>query len=248
MNSDQKNRLDMLSATNALLSPKMETCDDVGLKAEFAAFVTQLGLINTLRAAQTAPTKGKVKERDLVFADATAATLAVAGRVHAYAEANNLPDLALQVRLNENSFYMLRIGSRIPVMKRILETAQSLAPKLIGLAVTAAVLTDLATKIEDAEDVQPKPRTTVATRKVATAQLAEAFADMDAFLTGRLDPVMIAVGLKDPTFYAQYQAARIVIDRPGTPEKTDDPTGGGTPVPTDGETQPTTTHALSQAA
>ena len=92
------------------------------------------------------------------------------------------------------------------------------------------------------------PRTTVAARKVATAQLAEAFADMDAFLKGQLDPVMIGVGQKDPTLYAQYQAARIVIDRPGTPAKTDNTPTGGTPLPTDGATQPPTTHALPQAA
>ena len=59
---------------------------------------------------------------------------------------------------------------------------------------------------------------------------------------------LVAVGQKDPTLYAQYQAARIVIDRPGTPAKTDGPTGDGTPVPTDGNTQPSTTHALPQAA
>ena len=248
MNSDQKNRLDMLSATNALLSANTETSDDVGLTAMFAAFVTKLGLITTLSAAQTVPIKGKVKERNLVFADATGATLAVAGRVHAYAAANHLPDLAARVPLKPRDVTRLRLGSRVPIMQRVHDEAQSMLPQLTPLGVTAAVLTELQTKIGEADIAHSVPRTTVAARKVATAQLAEAFADMEAFLVGQLDPVMIGVGRKNPTLYANYQAARIVIDRPGTPAKTDDPTGGGTPVPTDGATQPPTTHALPQAA
>ena len=190
----------------------IETSDDVGLKAIFAAFVTKLGVITRLRAAQALPTQGRVEERDRVFAETTAATLAVAGRVLAYAEINQLPDLALRVRLNDNPSHSLRLGSRVSVMQQVHDAAHSVLPELAGLGGTAATLAELQTQIDAAAAVATSPRTTVAARKVATAQLAAAFTDMEAFLTGQLDPVMR--GAADESHVLRHLPSGAHGDRP----------------------------------
>ena len=86
------------------------------------------------------------------------------------------------------------------------------------------------------------------TRRAATAKLAGAFRKTHALIAKELDPLVEPLRLTDPDNYALYQASRVPINLPGTPAKPDETTGGSTPVPTDGCTQPPTTHALSQAA
>jgi len=152
------------------------------------------------------------------------------------------------VNLHRYEFETGRFLRRMQLMQQVHDAAKDVLAQLTDYGVTAAILTDLQTKIDAANALLPVRRATVITRRVATAKLAGAFRKMHTLIAKELDPLVEPLRLTDPDNYALYQAARLTINLPGTPEKTDDPTGGGTPVPTDGETQPTTTHALSQAA
>ena len=224
--------LETITATNALPA----------LVAKRAALKTKIEEINTHAAIQALPTKGKTKDRNKVFAAAVDATLVVAGLVLSYATASALADLAAKVQLKPAQLNKGRLIRRVQLMQQVYDAAEPLVAKLVDYGVTAATLTDLQTKIAAGDALISSPRTTIMARKVATENLGRAFEELGSLLDHELDPLVLSLREADPAGYALYQAARIVIDRPGTPAKTDDPTGGGgTPVPPDGSGTPAAT-------
>ena len=60
------------------------------------------------------------------------------------------------------------------------------------------------------------PRAAVVQRSASTYQLPVAFDEVDELLAKEIDPLLVRFKKKtEPAFYADYQAARIIIDRPG---------------------------------
>ena len=248
MNARQSNALNMGQSVSKLLGTITATNELLALQAKRVALNTHLADITTFAADQALPITGQTRDRSRVFSTAIDATLAVAGPVASYAQAQELGELAAKVNLHRSAFDRGRITRRVQLMQQVHDAAAEVLAQLVDCGVTAAMLTDLQNKIDAANALVPVRRATVITRRVATAKLAGSFRKMHALIAKELDPLVEPLRLTDPDNYALYQAARLTINLPGTPAKTDDPTSGGTPVPTDGETQPPTTHALPQAA
>jgi hypothetical protein len=75
--------------------------------------------------------------------------------------------------------------------------------------VYAADLTALEESITDFTPVQTKPRQ--GRRRVsATTDLVTLFADLDVVLNEHLDPLMAKIRFKQPKFFSEYEAARLI--------------------------------------
>ena len=230
------NTQNSLLATGQSVSRNVETITATDLPPAFTAarvaLKNDLGRIATLANAQAQPLTGLTLHRDRVFDAGAEATLTVAGLLRGYAKRRGLVDLAAKVDVAPYEFSRNRFSRRAQLMQQVHEAAADVAPAdLAALGVTTEVLTDLKTKADAADALKDLPRDAIASRRVITKQLRQAFTELRSRLCDELDPQMAARRALDPLAYERYQAARIVIDRSGpsadpapapTPEATSD--------------------------
>ena len=148
MNTKLSNKLAIHREVQVFLNTTTATHDLTALTAKIATLIISLNRIEELVNAQTLPLRGVLGVRD----DATNATinfaLAIAGPVRSYAASHHRPELATFVDLTRQDFVVIRRGERTRLAQRVLDAAQPLATELAAFGVTAAMLTDLKTKID----------------------------------------------------------------------------------------------------
>jgi hypothetical protein len=108
-------------------------------------------------------------------------------------------------------------GSRISA----LTTANASA--LASYGVTGDDVTELNDLVSDFHDVKTAPRSAVIGRASETNTLPDAITKTTSLLRNRLDKQMTKFKKNNPTFYAGYRTARVIVDRGGA--------GGGTTPP-----------------
>jgi len=239
MNAEQSNELATGHAVSNTLETITTTSELAALPAMQAALKTKLKLIASLAAIQALPTTGTTEDRDRVVAETNDAALIVAAAVLSYANANQLGDLAAKVRLCRSDFVRTRIGQRAQLARQVHDAALGVLPHLAGFGVTEAILDALLAKVGAADVILGSPRAVIMARRVATEKLGITFHEAWTLITQQIDPLMASQRKANPDAYALYQAARVVIDRPGSPAPEE--TGGGTPVPPDTSGTPTIT-------
>ena len=84
----------------------------------------------------------------------------------------------------------------------------------LGTEVTQADLDDLDDAIKLFDQLKEQPRTAIAGRAGHTATLRELLRAEQAVLRTQLDKLMTKYARTDPTFYAGYRTARVIVDRP----------------------------------
>lgn len=187
------------------------------LAPQLVALNARLHAIKAAAATQARPTTGQTVDRNQVLAVATAATLAVAGRVRSYARSQKLGVLEAKVRLRPSTFKKVRLAHRIPLMQQVHDAAQDVLSQLADFGVTAELLTDLQARITAADAVKTLLRSTIVERRVATAKLLELFRELTDFLENEVDPLVDSLRETSPEGWATYRAARDIINQPGTP-------------------------------
>ena len=215
MTRKQTNLMNMARALTKTLADIVATNPAPALVATADALKAKLTEIAAQADIPALPTPGKTFDRDKVFAVAIAATLVAANLVRGYARTEGLGDLEAKVRINPSSFANLRVGHRVPLMRRVYDTALATLPQLGTIGVTAESLAALKAKIDAADAVQPEPRLSVAARCVATRTLKVLFGELVSLLENELDPQMDALSETDPASWEAYRAVRDVIDQPG---------------------------------
>jgi len=236
MNKDQVNKLGSYRAVKALLQSTTETSAIAALPARLAAFVTQIEEIDALDRTQNQPLDGRIADRDQLLADMIESTLELAGYALSHARENRLHDLAARVDLAASDFARLRLTRRTGLAQQVHDAIGPVVAQLAGHGVTAATLAGLQTKIDAADTALSQPRVTVAEKRAATAQLAAAFADADQLLNTHIDALLFPLRKTSPEFYAAYQAARTIVDVPGSTR----PAAAPTPAAATAATAPPT--------
>jgi len=234
MNSRQSNVLDSSRALKALFASNPTVPTSVlGLKEAWDEFLSQLDVVENLAQRQAQRLEVSLVRRDNAVEDAIDAATELAGTVLSYAERKKLTELAVNVRLKVTDFTSARLDDRVRLVQRVHAVIEALpATLLTEIKVTAAMLTELQKKIEDAGTALAAPRSTVVEKSAATELMAAAFSDLTAIRIRQVDPLIVPLEKKNPEFFTKYVAARKLIDRPGT--RTEEETG--TPVPPDGGT------------
>jgi hypothetical protein len=221
MTTTQNNLLTMGQSVSTSLETITATDVPPALAAVHPALKTAITEIQTIAAAQGLPTTGITRERDRVFATSAEATLLIAGLVLSYAKRRGLEDLAAKVDLNISELARGRFNLRIQRMQQVHAAATEVMAHLADFNVTAARLADLQAKITAAAEQITAARDSIVTRRVATEKLAEAFGRMTDLIEHHIDPLIEDRREIDPDAYKRYQAARVVIVRPGPPDTTD---------------------------
>jgi hypothetical protein len=187
------------------------------MQAAGTALDNLLKEIKTEAAQQGEPLKGKTRDRDTLMRAAADATLIAARLVLGHALEHGPADLVEHCSVSASDLTKGRLNRRIQEMRQVHSAISGALPQLGGTDVTPELLTELNTKIDAAEAIANAPRASVVTRRATTQTLERACRRLERLLRYRLDPLMEQLRDKDPGAYALYEAARVVINRPGEP-------------------------------
>lgn len=216
MNAKQDNKLAMYRAVVNLLTASSDRISATPkLVAKFETLQSKIERVLTLAATQALPSEGAVASKEQALDAMAAAALEVAGAVTSYATEHAMPDLASRVKF---SFSALRYGRQQACVlnaQQIHDAAVPYAAILADYGVAATKLPELGTKIVAATEALSKPRGVVASRKAVTRELEPAMNEVDVLLEREIDPLMVPFRTTVPEFFHDYEAARVIIDRPG---------------------------------
>jgi hypothetical protein len=236
MNAKQSNTLKMGHAVSDALETITATNDVPALRAKHVTLKAILNQINTASAEQAEPLTGQTRTRDKAFTAATDAGLAISGLVLSYAQEYGLHTLIAKVAISRSELQRGRFARRVEMLKQIHAAATSALAELADYRVTAEALADLQQKIDAASALLVVPRTGIVSRRVATTRLAADFSRLAQLLATEVDPVIESLRVTAPDDYARYQAARLVVDLPGSasakPAAEDPAAAGASPAAT----------------
>ncbi len=217
MDATQNSRLTMFNAVARLLDDSTAIIAPLpALTAAVTELHTLLDNIAGLVATQAQPTSGATFDKSSALDAMADSTLSVANSVKGYASKNRLGDLAAKVASSRTTLTTGRELNRVTQAQQVHDAANGVLAHLADYGVSAADLTTLQAKIDAARAALSAPRNLNNAKKSATERMPVAFRQVDSLLRHQIDPLVAKLASTQPNFYARYQAARIVVDRPGS--------------------------------
>jgi len=219
MNASQTNKLSMYLAVKA-------ACDTPAHKAlwqtlpAFAAnytiFTGTAAVISALGAAQKTTTPGVAANKAAITGLLLDELMVVAGRIGACASVTG--DIELEAKVNFPRWQIAKlrdteIDDRAQV---VLDLANAHLAALADYGITAATLTALDGAIDAYSAIVESPRSATNKVKSITEAIADNFEKADKALEDVLDRLMRGFEKTAPDFFREYEAARIIVDRPGS--------------------------------
>ena len=154
--------------------------------------------------------KQKVGELAQLAAEVCGATLS-------YAEKAGNERLAAKLNIPATELSSGKDSVIVSNCRNIHKAASSVVDELGEFKVTAPKLKALKQKTDDYKKLSTMPRQAAASRKAATRRIPVVLRQASRLLRKRLDPLMVPFKATEPEFYAQYKAARRIV-QPGTGE------------------------------
>jgi hypothetical protein len=217
LTAKQDNRL--TAAENTLTALQQDAAPYQRDKALQQA-LTELQQLTTdllpLRQQTLRPSKGKtVAKADRRELLATSAG-EIAGDLYAYA--TDQQDRTLQAAANHSygSLVKLRATALADHAQHLLDLATDHAKALDDYGVTPERLQELQAALTAFNGGKNDPRQQISTGKAARLSIKTKFSNLATLLEDRLDRSLRKYARSHPEFYQRIQAARKVIDRPGT--------------------------------
>lgn len=225
MKAKQENKLSMYLAVQAVCDRNQSTWQVLQAFVDgYADFGGRVSNIQNLAQSQSVDPTGLSADKDQLRRAMAEAATEVAGGVYAYAKKVKNNDLAAQTNVSVTTFMD---GRDTLAATRALNVHAAATANLANLApygVTAAKLTALKAKVDAYSASITKPREAVGSGSTATKQMDDEFHAADAVLEDQLDMLMPQFKAANPTFVADYQNARIIVDSGGGKAKAKTPT------------------------
>lgn len=149
---------------------------------------------------------------------AISSAMEVLGAIKAYASANSLPDLKVQMAISASKMRYASKKNLLHFLNRILEKANEYSTALEGYGIDQAKIETFTALRNELEIAIDTPRSAVIERKTFTLKIRESFAELDEILKGQLDTLMLVLKNEHQDFYKDYIGARVVIE-PKSPPK-----------------------------
>jgi len=243
MNMKQNNKLVSFSACEAVLKANPEIVSVPGLPGKVAMLSARIGEIHELAQIQNQPLEVTTARRDRIFEELADAALAVAAAATSLAQDRGDGELLRAARVAPSEFSVPRRSRRVWLAQRVHDAAQGVLEHLAPYGVTEETLASLRVRIEAATAGIHLPRTAVTSRRAATQRLVALFREVDGLFKDGIDRLVLRLRKSQPQFYADYRAARQLVDWRGKRPAAEDPSS--TPPQ---ETPAAVTAPVSQAA
>lgn len=141
----------------------------------------------------------------------------VCGATVAYAEKAGNERLAAKLNIPATKLSSGKDSAIVSNCRNIHKAASSVVGDLGEFKVTAPKLKALKQKTDEYKKLSTMPRQAAAARKAATRRIPVVLRQASRLLRKRLDPLMVPFKVSEPEFYAQYKAARRIV-QPGSAE------------------------------
>ena len=135
----------------------------------------------------------------------------VCGAALSYAEKAGNQRLAAKLNIPASELSSGTGNAIIANCRNIHIAASSVADELGEFKVTSAKLKALKQKTDDYKKLSTTPRQAASKRKSATRRIPVVLRQASRLLRKRLDPLMVPFKATEPEFYAQYKAARRIV-------------------------------------
>jgi hypothetical protein len=186
----------------------------------FASAIVILGenivLLGGKEEERTSAAKGKAaakEDKETLLKDTV---FSIAAAIYSYAaEAGNI-ELKTKARVTRTQLRVTREADLIPLAKNIFNLGTTYATALADYDVSAEDLTELDQLISTYGTAKTSVGTGIAQRKSAGQTQTEIVEATDIVLRDRLDKYVERLKTKQPEFYKQYRAARVIRDVGGT--------------------------------
>jgi hypothetical protein len=186
----------------------------------------EISAIRAEAAKQEAPTEGIADEKANLRIALEDLTLDIGSQVEALGHALVDPDLVAKGHVTRSSLDGAQDDDLEQVARRVHQAATDNLAALADYEITAANLTDLDAAITAFSGKKTAPRTAIAARSGSTTTIAARVRNARSILRRRVDRLMVPYRRTQPSFYAGYLAARVIVNRTAT--QTPD---AGTPPP-----------------
>jgi hypothetical protein len=148
----------------------------------------------------------------------------IASQLSALSAKNNDVNLAAQTELTLPQLDKMGDDLLEETGTRIANLATANLAALADYGIAAADVTNLTNLVTKFHGLKTAPRTAVAGRAGQTKTMPTAIQTVTSILRNRLDKQMVMFKKSNPTFYAGYVSARVIVDRGGH-------NGGSQPAP-----------------
>ncbi len=226
MKMHQNNKLKMARATLGCIKDDANAplwAGIIGIEETTETLEQKIGAILSRAIKQKART-GFTAQKKAAFTAMTNTGFSVCSGLKALASATSNAQLLAQSDFSRSD---LRQGREVDVVNRCESISALGTENAVLLAakyhVEAGDLTALSDAITAFKAVQTKPRQGRAASASATTDLVTLFAELDVVLNEQLDPLMAKFRFTQPTFFSEYQTARVIEDSAATHGEEEEP-------------------------
>ena len=168
--------------------------------------------------SQQTPITGAAHQKADVRAEFEDKILMIADQIAALGFATHNMQLANQAELTLSTLDKMADDALEETGQRIADLATTNIAALADYDIDGEDVTALTTLKTQFHNIKTAPRTAAAGRAGETKTLPDLIAQTRSLLRNRLDKLMTRFKTSDPTFYAAYRSARVIVDR-GAPQR-----------------------------
>jgi hypothetical protein len=182
-------------------------------------------------------TSGKTKVKQTAASIMAETVAALVGVLHAYACKQEDQDLMEQTDIAETNIIRERDAKRADYCKKLVNLVEKYKGDLVNSGITDADFTEARQSIKDYETSLSTKNSTKTTQEGEHESIDEMIAKADRMLFRQMDRMVKKQKKAHPDFFAEYSAARVVIDIAATRKGKNLPKGQAPTPPTGGGTQ-----------
>lgn len=219
MKTTDHNRLNMVTATSGVIEKYNTVWKDHEAFAEGVDALTETeGAIKyQILIAEGNP--GARDLKDLTLQALSKSVNEVIGATLSYAKKNADPELAAKVNYSPTDVIAGKASEVVTRCTKIYNAANDVADDLVKYGITAGKLSALNKKIDAFDKVKVLPRQSQVEKSAATQLLTQLVSEAVRILRDDLDGLMVQFQDANPNFYAEYFAARVIVDNTGSHAK-----------------------------
>ncbi len=183
---------------------------------------TQIDDINQAVQDQEDTTTGITMDKASLRDDLEEQTRVVADAIFAFAAVTGNNTLAAEVSVSPSDLDTMTEQRVDDVASRVHAAGVANLAALAPYNIVQATLDSLDQTRQDFQAAKSNPRAKIADKAGKTATLPQMIRDAKSLLRTRLDKLMTVFRASNPSFYAGYLSARVIVDRhgPGDPTPT----------------------------
>jgi len=213
MTTNQNNKFSMYSASiNVLKTYADRTAAIPAFATSYQRFDGLLSQIREKDKERSGKTAGKVAAKDEAEDAMVMATVIVSSALAALARSKGNVQLKEAVHFPESKLRHVRANEQVNMAKLTHDLGKANEEELAQYGVSTTMLEDLQARITAYELAIKEVASGLAERTGAKTAVSDLFIQADEVIKEELDPLMQGFRVKDPEFYNDYRAARVIKD------------------------------------